>query len=194
MDGREELTVVQCNATHETQHWKISNGTITSRLFPDRCVDGNPRDLSGVEGGYLLWPKPQYVNLGYDSTALQVRGVTFELSNISSTLIWRAVARYQKLLDLPHLEEMPSQSTGGLTLELVCTGVAQACTDAAPLQEDMDEAYRIDIQRSPPVATVSAAAVWGLLRGLETMSQMIERKNRTLFLRAVPVSVHDFPR
>ena len=99
VDGREELTVVQCNATHETQHWKISNGTITSRLFPDRCVDGNPIDLSGVEGGYLLWPKPQYVNLGYNSTALQVRGVTFDLSNISSTLIWRAAARYKKLID-----------------------------------------------------------------------------------------------
>jgi hypothetical protein len=117
-----------------------------------------------------------------------------------SGILERALQRYHELIFSnatvsPTLPEL-------LELRVVCDGGAGICGDTAVLSESSDEAYELLlIPSSVGQSTLQARSVWGLLRGLETFSQMVERRPRGFSggrtersVRAVPVQVVDAPR
>ena len=209
-DGRAELLLEQCNRSNHGQHWQsppptTAGAAITSRLFPARCVDATPVDFSGVVGGFLLWPRPQLVEVFDNATSLCVsRQLTFiGVPTVRGAILQRAVARYSHLI-LPNSTAEGAISAAAdeclSAVVLRCTGPAPSCGDDAKLGEDMDEAYTLTIPKTAatPTATLEAASVWGLLRGLETFSQMVEQNysavGTPLLVRATPVRVSDRPR
>ncbi len=209
-DGRAELLLQKCSSSVYGQHWSApansEQGTrISNRILSTRCVDAKAVDFSGVSGGFLLWPRPQLVEVGKAAMSVCVAGretFTFDTSGIGSVkLITRATSRYGTLL--PNTTSGPIQSGCLKSLVLQCTGEAADCSDGANLDENMNESYELIIPRPDstarmPAATLEAQAIWGLLRGLETFSQMVEQNHsapdRTLLVRAVPVRVSDRPR
>ena len=61
-------------------------------------------------------------------------------------------------------------------------------------QLDDDESYELNIfvdENSKARAEIKASTVWGAMYGMETFSQLVERKN---IVRYVPVSIKDSPR
>jgi hypothetical protein len=211
-DGRAELLLEQCNSSDIDQHWQTpsaatAGAAITSRRFPGRCVDASPVDFSGVDGGFLLWPRPQLVEVSDNATSLCV-SPHLAFTGVPTTggagILRRAVARYTAMI-LPNasaLTEAASDDRCLSALALRCTGATASCNDDAKLGEDMDESYTLTIgipNAAPtPKATLEATSVWGLLRGLETFSQMVEQNysavDTTLVVRAAPVRVSDRPR
>eukprot|EP01047_Picozoa_sp_COSAG01_P059616 COSAG01_NODE_7183_length_3315_cov_13.824316_2_plen_483_part_00 len=229
-DGRAELLLQTCNASEHGQHWSALAATtagaaIISRLFPDRRIDAKPIDFSGVEGGFLLWPRPQLVEVSAKAKALRVAGrdafrFSTDVSSGDDTILGRALRRYTSII-FPTTTTTTSSSSGGggngssssggclRSLVVRCTGSAGACQDNATLGEDMQEGYELSVLPGPPAptATLLAPSIWGLLRGLETWSQMVERTNGSnssssnssssssaLVVRAAPVHVRDHPR
>lgn len=212
-DGRQELTLAPCTTSVLGQHWSevpmSSVGTrldginhlITNRQFQDRHLSGAYLDTSGCSGGYLLWPKPGWIDVPSTSVEVGVdAGFRFVPSpGSSSGLLERAIQRYGQLVfgNATTPEGLPIVSQ----LIITCTGKPTDCADTAVLGEDSDEWYRIFVQLpTEGPATLEARSVWGLLRGLETFSQMVERRPTTVggsterYLRAVPVRVTDAPR
>jgi hypothetical protein len=117
-----------------------------------------------------------------------------------SGILERALERYHALI-FSNATVSPTLPAL-LGLRVVCDGGAAICGDAAVLSESSDEAYELVlIQSSVGQSTLQARSIWGLLRGLETFSQMVERRPRGVTggrtersVRAVPVQVVDAPR
>ena len=69
----------------------------TARLFPTRCVDAKLVDFSGVDGGFLLWPRPQLVEVSERAAPLCLAGLEdFEFVNNATAadgLLSRAIRR-----------------------------------------------------------------------------------------------------
>jgi len=234
-DGRLELRVQKCNASDIGQHWSgglapqptppsgvVSRGAaVFSRRFPSRSVNGSYIDPTGVAGGYLLWPKPQRVELpGAGAVELALMPHTFHFvagAGGGASLLARAFARYTTWIfaNASTAQDGAARSAApSLTaLHVLCDAAAgdeAACTDQASLNARSDESYELRVVRPPGRSSLSARSVWGVLRGLETFSQMVERPaaggggNGTASggggdsgerrLSAVPVSVFDAPR
>lgn len=60
----------------------------------------------------------------------------------------------------------------------------------------MNESYRLEVdnQRAPRTAILSSRSVWGILRGLETFTQLLEVSEDGLSLAVRSVSIDDSPR
>lgn len=86
-------------------------------------------------------------------------------------------------------------------LAVICDGTADDCGDGSALDEDTDESYELVILApGAGQSTLRASSVWGLLRGLETFSQMVEFRptpggwSSDRYIRAVPVRIVDYAR
>ena len=62
------------------------------------------------------------------------------------------------------------------------------------MRGDMNERYELVLPKAG-MGTLTASSLWGLLRGLEKFSQMVDETPSGVFtIRAAPVRVVDFPR
>ena len=123
-------------------------------------------------------------------------GRQIAFTGASAGITRRAAARYAALIFPGSAAESGPRESGPClsALALRCTGSPASCGDNATLGEGMDEAYDLTIPGAA-AATLQAASVWGLLRGLETFAQMVEQNGsavgRPLLVRAAPVRVRD---
>ena len=164
------LGLSACDPKDTLQHWhwpagSPAEGSVRSRAFASQCITAEPHDFTGVEGGYQLWPKPQYVHVEQGASALRLaHGSTFRFPfTFKSRLIQRATERYHKIIfgaanDTAHSDDSGGGGGGGggggssssaaeqgalSSLALVCTGGSEMCTDAVELGEDMIERYEL---------------------------------------------------
>lgn len=132
-----------------------------------------------------LWPLPNSVNIGNGSPVTLHSSFKFALSTqFKNKLADAAVERYRTLIG-------ESLSSAG-TLQVCNLSVNDA---TIPEIINADETYTVSIT-SEGACDIHGANLWGLLRGLETFTQLLVRDNEahTVLLRNTPVTIKDTSR
>jgi hexosaminidase len=116
-----------------------------------------------------VWPQP--ASLEIFGTTRSLDSATFIFSaNVSSPLLQRALGRYSALVFVRVAPKwwppQPPPTTTLAALRVAVGSVSEALT------LETDESYVLNVPASGD-ATLTAATVFGALRGLETMSQMV---------------------
>ena len=137
----------------------------------------------------LLWPQPASLSFG-DAAVSLAKGAngTFFYSTTESALLERAFRRFEALL-FDGREPCAAPALTSFRVE-----VADA---AADLQLGANESYELSLDSADAGGAVArAATVWGALRALETVSQLLAPGDETSCARVAcaPVAVADAPR
>lgn len=129
-----------------------------------------------------LWPIPSSVSIGTGNPVTLNQDFSFKLSSqFNNKVATTAIDRYTSLIG-------SSSSTKG-SLHSCSLSVD---TTTIPEIIGADEAYTVSIG-SDGDCQIHAVNLWGLLRGLETFSQLLVRDTdaNTVLIRNTPVSVKD---
>lgn len=130
-----------------------------------------------------LWPLPSSYQLG--STAYTVHGgFQFAVDSTSNEIIDNAVHRYLKLF------RVPVKSVGEIS---ICN--LKVDDNTIPEIIGADESYTLEVTAAG-TCSISAKNTWGLLRGMETFSQLLSRnlEEKNLMFQYVPAKIQDTPR
>ncbi|CAF3387775.1 unnamed protein product, partial [Rotaria socialis] len=93
-------------------------------------------------------------------------------SNIRSCdIIAKAIQRYEPIFFPPKLAMNLPPSSGNNILQSLTLNIPGNAQCEQYIQQNSNESYTLTISRQ--IANVEATTVWGLLRGLETFSQLI---------------------
>ncbi|KAE9547300.1 hypothetical protein FO519_009488 [Halicephalobus sp. NKZ332] len=164
---------------------------ITSLFSPGNAwFYGRPDPGLMSQGG--IWPLPW--NLTYfNDIVLPINPDTFAWNSNHNgcEIIDEALKRYKKLAFSGHVSGEGVMLSGNITeVSSVVVSSATGCTDAYP-QHGMDESYSIQAVPGSSQATIQANSVWGVLRGLESFSQLIYQDfNGIWWLKAAIVDDH----
>ena len=157
-----------------------------------------------------LFPLPRNSTVG--ATVLTVsKNISVLLDSASSPaeltdspLVSGILSRYQQLLrskvSWTGAEGAPSAEDGAAAaaaaaaapaaLSVVTAKITGAAGEAMELGPSTDESYAIAVTTDPPAAMVSAATVFGLRHGLETLAQLVVTPQGTI---QSPVAISDAP-
>jgi hexosaminidase len=156
-----------------------------------------------------VWPKPQQQETSEDYLVIQSHTFSFEGSDDigcpdflddAFTRYWTIIATSSSLEQQEQLSEVGRQPQTKFWevddnfvgyLESLNVELTGECANEA-VRPDLgdDESYILTI--SSEGSTLSAATIWGVLRGLETFSQLIHLEEDTLVVNATTIT--DFPR
>ncbi|KAI6191492.1 Beta-N-acetylhexosaminidase [Aphelenchoides bicaudatus] len=151
-------------------------------------VDPFPDPGLSTNGG--LWPLPQKIKYQNENRTIRKGAVSiiFEDPKQGSCDILDFARRtYEREWFFPNramINKTPNSFRLIITLHSKCPE-----KNEYP-QQNMSEEYRLVVPPSGD-ATLEADEVWGVLRGLETFSQLIFQKNGQYYVRAV--DIHDWP-
>eukprot|EP01039_Chlorochromonas_danica_P008954 gene8954-9878_t len=130
-----------------------------------------------------LWPLPWSVTSGDKKITLDGQfSFTLKTTLSSNTILDSAMERYLQLI------AVPKTATGSLkscVLTVSETSIPQEVIGS-------DESY--DLQVNTDSCTIQAATTWGMLRGLETFSQLLSRggdNGSDVLVTSAPVTVTD---
>jgi hexosaminidase len=107
------------------------------------------------------------------------------------TFLQAAKERYLEVLfpEYSHVEPEHVASTNrSITLQRLLLNVTSNTTE---LRHGIDESYSLHIRRK--TATLNAATVYGILHGLETFSQLIEKEGSVFVIKQTPLVIMDAP-
>ncbi|KAG5868152.1 Beta-hexosaminidase subunit beta, partial [Gonioctena quinquepunctata] len=155
-----------------------------------------------------VWPKPQHQIKNDSYFILRPQIFQFQAKNSSECVLLReALVRYGQIISdhygsiAKNLEsadhEFHKKSwladktyLGYLnSLEII---LEEPCNDTEYPHLNMNEKYKINIEDDG--AVLNAGSIWGVLRGLETFSQLLYIGDEQLSLRINKTSIHDYPR
>ncbi|XP_071953218.1 beta-hexosaminidase subunit alpha-like [Antedon mediterranea] len=120
------------------------------------------------------WPQPQEVDSFGEVLAIRESRFQFDTSSIGQCeVVDMAVQRYKQVIfdQTESADEPPDVLLNSVSLELEGD---LGCEEYPTL--DSDESYAIEIKADGD-SKIKAEQVWGLLRGLETFSQLIYQYN-----------------
>ncbi|CAJ1457286.1 unnamed protein product [Effrenium voratum] len=133
-----------------------------------------------------LWPKPHIYTTG--STTVVVNPSTYSFQAVATTPeLEDAFVRYRSLF-FPHsTSPAPQALDAGLVVDIFDT--------KADLILGADESYTLDINLDG-TSVVAAKTVWGALRALESLSQLVDFNFSTgqYSFSGIPVHIEDAPR
>ena len=145
-----------------------SDPTSDDGLTTARASSGEPDDYSP------LLPSPAMATNGSDTLLVSpalIWNVTTTSSN--SSVLAGAILRTQKVLFAWGQGSALNASTRDPTLDTVSITVVDADDSAASLQLHMDESYSLVVSAAGG-AILMANTTWGALRGLETLTQLVD--------------------
>ncbi|CAE7534192.1 hexb2 [Symbiodinium natans] len=133
-----------------------------------------------------LWPLPQRVVPGSGSVLLNPATYRFEAITTPAELL-KAFKRYRPLFFPRTSTPLPAAVDAGL--------VVNVRDDQADLALGVNESYNLDVNIDG-TAVITAETVWGALRGLETLSQLIVFNFTTgqYSISGLPLHIEDAPR
>ncbi|XP_030762565.1 beta-hexosaminidase subunit beta-like isoform X2 [Sitophilus oryzae] len=157
-----------------------------------------------------IWPKPQRQNISDSYFILKPGKFQFVLSDITKNcgILQSALDRYLKIIQQneiltkdtlkyrkPHDKNKKSwhfrEKFLGY-LDQLTINLSQTCDDTKYPDLEMDEHYYLVINQT--TFKLEAASFWGILRGLESFSQLLYLGDDLLSLRINQTEIVDFPR
>ncbi|KAF5291376.1 hypothetical protein FQA39_LY03527 [Lamprigera yunnana] len=148
-----------------------------------------------------VWPKPQEQNHSVEFYVVRPEVFKFKIVAETCGLLGKATNRYSNIITKHTLpKSLPKQAEskswkkdknfkGYLdSLDIV---LMDPCQDTDMPDASMDEQYVLKVT-SPENSILSASTVWGVLRGLETFSQLFYVADGALQINATTIS--DYPR
>lgn len=119
----------------------------------------------------FLWPKPKSVTFGSGCVGLSASSTTFTATGATSDILTQAIARYEALIfsKVPPVQSSPCRNTaaGAVSVDINVTS-GNAALNLATV-----EAYSLVVSGASSIV-VTAETVYGALRGLETLSQLVD--------------------
>ncbi|OQR74869.1 beta-hexosaminidase subunit beta-like [Tropilaelaps mercedesae] len=136
------------------------------------------------------WPKPQF-HASYPTLyELRPESFNFVTSMTGCELIEKAIVRYRDLIFLQNTVPIRSKLPRLYNLTIILLEK----DDCAYPEHGMDESYTLVILERFPRAVLKSKTPWGILRGLETFSQLIYMNETTNQYLINATSVWDWPR
>merc|ERR1711971_1054704 len=143
-------------------------GTWTAKrnapMAPPQCSPP-PAPPPGPTGLPEIWPVPKQYTSGSTKLTVAPSSGFFVAKGEVPPLVESAFARYSDLCFAHHVAPADGTVLSGIE-------VSVESQDESHMQIDSDESYTLSIPEDGGKATLSAKTVWGVLRGLETFSQM----------------------
>merc|ERR1712137_290867 len=141
--------------------------------------------------GYYVWPKPSTISQGAGSVGINPSSLTIT-TNSSSSILQRAITRYQKNLIFP-MGVSVSSSPEPVTFTQLTINVVSSSED---LQLGVDESYSLPIASGATSGSITAQTIYSAMRGLETFSQLVDWSDNTTSysINCLPTSISDVPR
>lgn len=138
--------------------------------------------------GPSIWPQPKETSMGSVAVGVSPK-LEFKGGNEITTLAL-AYDRYRSLM-FPHPGVSPDASEPTVS---AVTVTVDDLSETYP-QLDTDESYELSVG-TDGIASLSARTVYGALRGLESLSQLVafDFDAGTYFISGCPLSVADSPR
>jgi hexosaminidase len=183
-------------------------GTFTAQKGAPRangtsCVPPSPSPPSPPSP--TLWPLPANYTTGKEAISLAADFTIACDGNAGcgpNTLLQTAFHRYTQQIFAEHGGGGGSGGIRGQSLQLGLLMVHVGSADEREtLQLGMDESYSLEVGHSRSTggelqATLSAPAVWGVLRGLETFAQLVrwDWDNHSHVIYSAPWMIEDKPR
>lgn len=150
-----------------------------------------------------VWPMPFRRVVKEDYYLLRLFDFRIRVDGETCDIVTEAVERYTRIFFMDvrvanlAVEEQPKMSIrddphyrGNLVA--LSVNLKQPCEDRPHLY--MNESYELVIQDTSPVAVLQAESVWGILRGLETFSQLLTPSIKNNALKVKCQSILDGPK
>jgi len=179
--------------------------------------------ISHLCEGASVWPQPQQIHSFPDQVyTMDSESFSFLVDDKSPQecdIITQAITRYKGIIfseqcvkwsptfgiTNPHANIIPiARKTTGRELPLLYNLTVSFRVCETMPHEDMDESYTLAVGQVPGEAWLISTTPWGILHGLETFSQLVERANGvngingdngdSNTLKIEGVSILDFPR
>jgi len=154
-----------------------------------------------------IWPKPKSQVNGDTFFIVRPKVLKFEVvNNFTCEILEKALKRYIRIISSikdkrKHSRSRPrltnSDSQSWLTdpffegnLDVVKIRLTRECEEYPSLK--MDESYLLSL--SDQVGTIESNSIWGILRGLESFSQLLVLTDDKTSFRVNSTEIHDAPR
>ena len=146
-----------------------------------------------------LFPAPVFQSNGSRVLRIYPNVSWTIISGSTSEIVNKAITRYQKIMFA-----WPARSTPMFSAKVDVDGILkQICVKVESTSDDlptlaMNESYTltVGVEDSGKDVVLTAPTVWGVLRGLESLSQLVEwdSASEAYLIRKSPWKIRDFPR
>ncbi|XP_044746308.1 beta-hexosaminidase subunit beta-like isoform X2 [Coccinella septempunctata] len=158
--------------------------------------------IEPTKGGVV--PLPQNVRQTEEFFTVNPSLLQFKITGFTCSILDEALIRYWKLISNSHSSHILRRFSHRLEtlwterslylgrLDVLNVHLDEKCKDDDIPKLFMNESYRIEI--SATNKTLRATTVWGMLRALESFSQLIYEDEQTATLRLNSTHIDDYPR
>ncbi|XP_030762521.1 beta-hexosaminidase subunit alpha-like isoform X2 [Sitophilus oryzae] len=181
--------------------------SVAVALIFTECVDCyivNPGPLYVATKGEI-WPKPQDQVKSEDYFVITPENFTFLLAENSGNclILQNAFERYFKILQqntisqatVRRLKSFRANLTEGSNLGLITNitvNLNGECSDNDYPSLDINETYILNVTLS--AVQLASSSIWGILRGLESFSQLLYLGSDGYTIRLNSTDIYDYPR
>ncbi|CAM4837138.1 unnamed protein product [Rotaria magnacalcarata] len=139
-----------------------------------------------------IWPHPQEIQISNDLLYIRPGHIMISSNMEPCDIIAKAIQRYQPVFFPPKLTmHQPPADTSNILRSLTLNVLDNPQCEQY-IQYNSNETYTLTIKQEQ--AIVEASSVWGLLRGLETFSQLIYINEQNYVVINDSVAIIDSPR
>jgi hexosaminidase len=187
------LCVAAVALTTATAQAPSSNAFSSS--LPTQKIQGIPA-VNPVSQPWI-WPLPQNWERGTNTLKVS-KSIRFEGKGARQPIVSKAIKRYQNLMfkkeDYPMIPYNWSTTDNKPSRSSLSTVVIDIKTNDDHLDMDTDESYTLTVPTSGK-AVIQAETVYGVLHGLETLSQLVQYypERKSYYVPNAPWKISDFP-
>ncbi|CAF0755837.1 unnamed protein product [Rotaria sordida] len=139
-----------------------------------------------------VWPHPQQITTSNDLLYIRPHDIMVHSNIQTCDIIAKAIERYKPIFFPPKLSMLQPPSDANNILQSLTLNIRDNSPCEEYIQQNSNETYTLTINQQ--MAIVEASTVWGLLRGLETFSQLIYINQQNYVVINSSVTIIDSPR
>ncbi|CAF0777561.1 unnamed protein product [Adineta steineri] len=139
-----------------------------------------------------IWPHPQKIDISNDLLYIHPNDLKVYSNIENCDIITKAIERYKPIFFPPTLDMHHPPSDTDNILQNLTLNIKGNSQCEKYIELNSNEAYNLTI--SQKIALVEANSVWGLLRGLETVSQLVYINEQNYVVINSSVHIIDSPR